>query len=178
MASTSFLPVIFLDNSFSSFLTSKIDLAFLKIDLASPNLTVIVHSVQDICPKVTGGLSRLYLVDRMKCFFIWMVKVCIWIGGSRLFLLLVKFCQKEKLKTNFLDEEMTFWGFQSPEVRKKYSNHQIHIFGFSLCSQKYRRMIEHLYLISGFIAIFGYIFPGVMIIISSASSYGWLPLWL
>jgi hypothetical protein len=33
-----------------------------------------------------------------------MVKV----GGSSLFLLLVKFCHKEKLKTNFLDKEMTF----------------------------------------------------------------------
>ncbi len=101
MASTSFLPAIFLDNSFSSFWPLKIDLAFLKIDLASPNLTVIVHSVQGICPKVTGGLSSLYLVDLMKCFFIWMVKVCMWIGGSSIFLLLVKFCQKEKLKTIF-----------------------------------------------------------------------------
>jgi len=40
-----------------------------------------------------------------------------------------------------------FGGFQSPEVRKKFSNNfQISIFGFAVCIvKKYRRMIKDFY---------------------------------
>ncbi len=64
------------------------------------------------------------------------------------FLLLARFCQKEKLQ---IQNSKTNWFCQFSVDRseeEKSKKCHIHIFKFSACSQKYKKMIKDLYFIS------------------------------